>query len=163
MQATPVSAPDAHFTNRFEMNEIQFVECDADLRRRVGQAMGEVAERHVCLDDGFTIVALDGATPVGLLAIRRRRLPEPVPETYDGFVNIIEVAAPYRRRGIARQLVELSIDRCRQLGLYQVRGWSSVDKLEAIPMWRALGFALCPGIEIHGGREIKGYLFAQKL
>ena len=145
------------------MNEIQFTECDENLRSRVGETMGEVAERHVCLENGFTFLALDDGRPVGLLAIRRRQLPEPVPETYDGFVNIIKVAAPYRRRGIAKRLVEMTIDRCRQLGLYQVRGWSSVDKLEAIPMWRALGFTLCPGIEVHGDQEIKGYLFAHKL
>lgn len=145
------------------MSQIRYVACDAALKRRVGEVMGPVAERHVCLEDGFTFVATEGTTPVGLLAIRRRRLPEPIPETYDGFVNIIEVSERYRRKGIAKRLVEMSIGRCRQLGLYQVRGWSSVDKREAILMWRALGFTLCPGIEIHGGQEIKGYLVAQKL
>jgi GNAT superfamily N-acetyltransferase len=145
------------------MKEIQFVECDADLRRRVGEAMGDVAERHVCLDNGFTFVAMDGATPVGLIAIERRRLPAPVPETHGGFVNIIEVAAPYRRQGIARRLVGMSIARCREGGLYQVYGWSSVDKLEAIRMWRVLGFTLCPAIEVHGDQQIKGILFAHRL
>ena len=31
------------------MNDIRFVDCDADLRRRVGEVMGEVAERHTRL------------------------------------------------------------------------------------------------------------------
>ena len=148
---------------RFRMTDIQFVECDAELRHRVGEAMGDVVERHTCLEGGFTVVALDGETPVGLIAVHRRRLPGSLAETYDGFVNIIEVTESYRRQGVGRRLVELSIDRCRELGLYQVRAWSSEDKVEAIPMWKALGFTLCPAIEIHGGQEIRGYLVAYQL
>lgn len=145
------------------MNELRFVECDAELRRRVGQAVGDVVERHIRLDDGFAFVALDGATPVGVLAVLRQRLPEPAPETVDGFINVIEVAEAYRRRGIARRLVALSIERCRRMGLYQLRAWSSVDKHEAISLWRRLGFTLCPGIELHTGQEIRGFLVAHRL
>jgi len=145
------------------MNEIRFVECDADLHRRVGEVMGEVAERHIRPDDGFAFVAMDGEIPVGLIAVYRRRLPEPLPETDEGFINIIEVVEAYRRRGIGRRLVEMSIDRCRDQGLYQIRGWSSDDKSEAIPMWKALGFTLCPATEYPRGQEVKGYFAAYRL
>ena len=59
------------------MKDVQIVECDAELRRRVGEVMGEVAERHIRLEDGFALVAMDGKTPVGLIAVYRRRLPDP--------------------------------------------------------------------------------------
>jgi GNAT superfamily N-acetyltransferase len=145
------------------MTEIRYVECDADLKRRVGEAMGEVAERHIRLADGFALVALEGETPVGLIAVYRRRLPPPLPETHEGFINIIEVSEARRRQGIGRRLVEMSMERCRALGLHQVRAWSSEDKTEAIPMWKALGFALCPATERPGGLEVKGYFVAYPL
>jgi len=125
--------------------------------------MGEVAERHIRVKDGFAFVAMDGDTPIGVIAVYRRRLPDPLPETYEGFINIIEVAAAYRRHGVGRHLVEMAIERCRDQGLCQLRGWSSGDKSEAIPMWKALGFALCPAREHPRGQEVKGYFVAYRL
>jgi ribosomal protein S18 acetylase RimI-like enzyme len=145
------------------MDEIQFVDCDAGLQRHVGEIMGAVAERHIRLDDGFAFVALDDKTPVGLIAVYRRRLPDPLPETCEGFINIIEVVEAYRRRGIGRRLVEMSIERCRAEGLTQIRAWSSKDKTEAIHMWKALGFALCPAVEHPRGLEVEGYFVARRL
>ncbi len=145
------------------MTEIRYADCDADLKRRVGKVMGEVAERHIRLADGFAFVALDGETPVGLIAVYKRRLPPPLLETYEGFINIIEVAEAFRRHGIGRRLVEMSIERCRAQGLYQIRAWSSKDKTEAIPMWKALGFGLCPATEHPRGLEVKGYFVAYQL
>lgn len=145
------------------MTEIRYVKCDADLKRRVGEALGEVAERHVPLEDGFAFVALDGEAPVGLIAVYQRCLPRPLPETHEGFINTIEVSEAYRRRGIGRRLVELSIERFRALGLHQMRAWSSEDKTEAIAMWKALGFALCPATEHPRGLEVRGYFVAYQL
>ncbi len=122
------------------MTEIRYVDCDADLHRRVGKVMGEVAERHIRLEDGFAFVALDGNTPVGLIAVYGRSLLDPLADTDEGFINIIEVAEPYRRRGIARSLVEMSIKRCREEGRHQIRAWSSGGSAdEAIHMWKSLG------------------------
>ncbi len=145
------------------MKDIKYIGCNADLKRRVGEVMGEVAERHIRLSDGFAFVAMDGETPVGLIAVYRQSLPAPLPETYEGFINIIEVAEAYRRHGIGRRLVEMSIDRCRAQELHQIRAWSSEDRDEAILMWKALGFALCPATEHPRGLEVKGYFVAYQL
>jgi GNAT superfamily N-acetyltransferase len=142
---------------------IQFVDCDSELKRRVGNVMGEIAERHIRLADGFAFVVLDGEMPVGLIAVYRRCLPDPLPDTYEGFINIIEVAEAYRRRGIGKRLVEMCVERCRTQGLYQIRAWSSEDRTEAIRMWKSLGFALCPAIEHPRGLEVKGYFVARRL
>ena len=146
-----------------EMTSIGYVECDADLKRRVGQVMGEVADQHIRLADGFAFVAMNGETPIGLIAVYKRLLPAPLSETYEGFINIIEVAEAFRRRGIARRLVEMSIRRCRVDGLHQVRAWSSEGRTEAILMWKALDFALCPATEHPRGFEVKGYFVAHQL
>jgi len=145
------------------MTEITYVECDGVLKRRIGDAMGEVAERHIRLTDGFAFVAMYGDTPIGLVAVYERRLPPPLSATYEGFINILEVVEAFRRRGIGRRLVQLSIDRCRSRGLHQIGAWSSEDKSEAICLWVALGFALCPATELARGVEVRGYRVALPL
>ena len=99
-----------------KMRGIHYVECDGALKKQIGAVMGDVAERHIRLDDGYAIVALDGQVPVGLIAVYRRGLPDPLQETDEGFINIIEVAESHRRRGIGRRLVEMSLERSRQEG-----------------------------------------------
>ena len=107
--------------------------------------------------DGFSILALSDGQPVGLISVYWRRLPAPLAHTVDGYMDIIEVLAGFRRQGIATRMVELSIERAREQGVYQLRAWSSEDKAEAIPMWEALGFGLCPATTYPGGQEVKGY------
>lgn len=147
-----------------DATNIQYLECDSGLKRRVGEVMGDVAERHIRLEDGYAFVALDGETPVGLIAVYRRQLPDPLCETDEGFINIIGVAESHRRRGIARRLVEMSVDRCRKDGRHQLRAWSSSGSAdEAIRMWKALGFGLCPATVFPRGQEVKGYFVAYQL
>ena len=146
------------------MTDIRYVECDPDLKRQIGEVMGEVAERHIRLDDGYAFVALDNETPVGLIAVYRRQLPDPLSETDEGFINIIEVAESHRRRGIARRLIQISIERSREEGRHQLRAWSTTGSADdAIRMWKALGFGLCPTTEHPRGQEVKGFFVACQL
>jgi GNAT superfamily N-acetyltransferase len=146
-----------------EIPGVEFVDCDGSLKRRVGQVMGEVTKRHLHLDDGFAIVALHDDQPVGVISVYPRALPAPLSGTCEGYVDIIEVASAYRRRGIARRLVEMSMERARAQGLCQLRAWSSEDKTEAIPMWKALGFGLCPATTCPGGQQVRGYFVTHRL
>ncbi len=133
------------------------------LRDRIRREWGEVAARHMHVDDGFSIVALAGEEPVGLIGVVWRALPPPLPPTEEAFINIIEVRSDLRRRGIAAQLVALSAERARARGAYQLRAWSSEDKVEAIPMWLALGFGLCPATTYPRGEEVRGYFVTRVL
>jgi len=142
---------------------ITYVDANAVLRDRIQREWGEVAARHMHLDDGFSIVALAGDEPVGLIGVVWRALPPPLPPTEEAFIDIIEVRADFRRRGIAAQLIALSAERARSRGAYQLRAWSSEDKFEAIPMWRALGFGLCPATTYPRGEEVRGYYVARVL
>lgn len=129
--------------------ELTILDVDEAWRGRVRSAMGEMAARHMHLSDGFTLIAVDGRVPAGLIAVVWRDLPPPLTGCVEGFIDIIEVAPEYRRRGVATALVEMAAARARERRAYQLRAWSSEDKTEAIPMWRALGFGLCPAVE-HG-------------
>ncbi len=60
-------------------------------------------------------------------------------------------------------MIELCEERARQLGTCQLRAWSSEDKIEAIPMWRALGFGLCPAEEGSKGQKVRGYYVVKRL
>jgi len=131
---------------------------DEAMRDRVGAEWGENAARHMHLTDGFSIVALEGEILVGLISVYAKMLPVPLEESFDWYIDILEVSKDYRRRGIATHLIELTIQRAKEAGVYQLRSWSSEDKIEVIPMWKALGFGLCRRLHIRKGRKSKDIL-----
>lgn len=123
----------------------------------------KVVADHMHIDDGFTVLACDNDLPIGLIAIVYKDLPQPLPPTHEAFVDIIEVRPEYRRNGLAKQLVKAAENMARQYGVYQIRGWSSEDKVAAIALWKVLGFALCPATVYPRGQEVHGYYFAKVL
>lgn len=141
---------------------IQFVDADESLKNRVAEEWGEKAARHMHLKDGYSILALQGNNLIGLISVYWKSLPPPLPDTWEGYIDILEVHKDFRRRGIATRLIDMALDRAKDKGAYQVRSWSSLDKKEAIPMWKALGFGLCPASTYPKGQEVKGY-FVTKL
>lgn len=144
-------------------NDLNYSDCDRELKKRVGLEMGSAAERHLHMEDGFSIIAMDGEKIAGIIAVCRKLLPPPLPETYEGFIDIIQVKPEYKRKGVAGKLIGISIERCREAGYYQLRAWSSEDKTEAIPMWKVRGFGLAPASIFPKGGEVKGYFATYRL
>jgi len=142
---------------------LTYSDADEAMRDRVEAEWGENAARHMHLTDGFSIVALEGEILVGLISVYAKMLPVPLEESFDWYIDILEVSKDYRRRGIATHLIELTIQRAKEAGVYQLRSWSSEDKIEVIPMWKALGFGLCPASTYPQGKEVKGYFVAKVL
>ena len=60
---------------------IEYVTGDEAWRDRIGREWSEIAARHMHVDDGFSIVATSGGSPVGLIAVVWRDLPPPLPAT----------------------------------------------------------------------------------
>jgi len=50
--------------------------------------------------------------------------------------------------------------RAKDAKKFQLRAWSSADKTAAIPMWRALGFGLCPATTYPRAAAVEGYFVA---
>lgn len=123
----------------------------------------EVVAKHMHIDDGFTLLACSDEVPIGLISITYRELPAPLPQTIEAFIDIIEVRPQFRRKGIARHLLELACAEARKTNAYQLRGWSSENKTEAIPLWKTLGFAMCPATIYPRGHKVNGYYFAKLL
>ncbi|KAF0197745.1 MAG: hypothetical protein FD169_347 [Bacillota bacterium] len=115
------------------------------------------------IDDGFTLIACCADIPIALISIIYRELPAPLSTTTEAFIDIIEVRPEFRRMGIARQLVERACKEAANTNSHQLRGWSSADKIEALPMWKELGFTMCPATIYPHGQEVKGYYFAKLL
>ena len=141
---------------------LRFIDADEALKIRVMKEWGENSARHMHLEDGFSILAMDENNLVGLISVYWRTLPPPLPETCEGYIDILEVHRDFRRKGIATCLIDLSLERGHEKGVYQMRAWSSLDKREAIAMWKALGFGLCPATTYPNGQEVMGY-FVTKL
>ena len=112
--------------------DIRYVDADESLQKRISRKLGEQVARHMHLEDGFSIVAMHRQGPVGLISVYWQDLPFPLTNTSEGYIDIIEVIGAFRRRSIARMLIDLSFERAKQHGVYQLRAWSSEDKSEAI-------------------------------
>ncbi|MBI4671451.1 MAG: GNAT family N-acetyltransferase [Chloroflexi bacterium] len=147
----------------FDLRDIHFLDADEEWVARVANEWGEKAARHIHITDGFSIAAVHKELLVGLIAVQWRTLPQPLLETHDAYIDFLEVRKEYRRRGIARHLIELAEERSRKENVYQLRAWSSEDKTQAIPMWQALGFGLCPAKTWAQGQEVRGYFVAKVL
>ena len=139
---------------------IQYIEADERLKAVIAAQWSEQAARHMRLTDGFSLLAVEQETPVGLISVQWRNLPIPLAETCEAFIDIIEVHKDFRRQGIATRLLELATERAKARGAFQLRAWSSEDKTEAIPMWKALGFGLCPATIVPRGQEVNGFFVA---
>lgn len=87
---------------------------------------------------------------------------EPVTEL---FVCTFAVDADYRRQGHGRELQIAGLALARELGCYQVRSWSSLDKTANFALKMSLGFALHPAVEVFapGGPPISGAYFVMRV
>lgn len=136
---------------------------DEAIKTRVLNEWGEKAARHMHISDGFSIIAIEGEMLVGLISTYWKKLPRPLDDDFDAYIDILEVHKDFRRQGIATRLIEISMQRARQKGMRQIRSWSSEDKIEAIQMWKALGFGLCPATAYPKGQEVKGFFVTKVL
>ncbi|HLF89150.1 MAG TPA: GNAT family N-acetyltransferase [Anaerolineales bacterium] len=142
---------------------IEYLEIDESWKSRIAEEWSEKVEQHLHFSDGFTIVALHRNFSVGIVSTYWRELPAPLSSTIEGYINILEVRPAYRKRGIAKQLINLTLQKACECKAYQLRSWSSEDKVEAIPMWKQLGFGLCPATTFPRGQEVHGFFVARVL
>jgi GNAT superfamily N-acetyltransferase len=142
------------------MDTIQYQRVDAMIAESIRSQYGEMQASQLHLEEhSYSLAALDGETVVGFISICPKDLDEPL-ETYtDAFIDILEVHPQYRRRGIGSLLVRAGEEWAAEHGFTQIRAWSSTDKTEAIKMWHALEYGLCPALQpsSEDGRLVSGY------
>ncbi len=101
---------------------------------------------------------------IGFISSYIKPLSPPLEEVYEAYISIVEVKVEFRRTGIATRLIEETEKHFKSKGLYQIRGWSNQNKIEAINLWYKLKFSLSPTL-IHlpsNDLNINGYYFIKK-
>ena len=121
-----------------------------------GDCVGEVARerRYLAIVDGFPAeqnamwvavnrargnplyVALDGERVVGWCEVRRDALPG---REHSGALGV-GVRAPYRSRGLGRQLMEIAIAEAWRRGFARIELWVRSPNTVAIGLYARLGF-----------------------
>ena len=144
-----------------QTGDIEFSAGDESWAPQMGRWWPAGACKSFHLHDGFALVAHRRRQLIGCVSVVWRHLPPPLPDTQEAFIDFIEVHREQRRRGIARRLVQMAEARARDHGVCQIRAWSSEGKHEAIAMWQALGFSLCPADPKDEGSP--GYYVAKRL
>jgi len=64
---------------------------------------------------------------------------------YENFVMSFYVEQKFRKRGTGEHLQRKAIEITRNMGLFQLRSWSSDDKIKNYRLKIKLGFSFCPG------------------
>ncbi|MDP3047120.1 MAG: GNAT family N-acetyltransferase, partial [Chloroflexota bacterium] len=120
---------DPFFVKMSRNNEnIEYLQVDKSWKNRISNEWNEKVERHLHLSNGFTLLAICRQLSIGIISVYWRELPKPLPCTIEGYINILEVRPEFRKRGIARCLIDLSAQRACEHNAYQLRSWSSEDK-----------------------------------
>ena len=162
-QCIPLSQADME--TRGGIVSIVYQEINSELLEVIAAKYGEIAKNHIHLDDGFSLAALHEGVPVGFISAYTKELPPPLYDIKDAYIDIIEVDEPHRRKGIARHMITATEKWAMKTGFSQIRAWSSQDKVEAIPMWHALCYGMCPAkIWLEWiGEAVDGYYVAKVL
>ena len=144
-----------------DISTVIYLDADESMKDHVGREWGEKVVRHMHIDDGFSIVAMDQEFLIGLISVYGRKLP--LLEIFEWYIDILEVHKEHRRKGIATRLIQMVCEKAKEAGIYQIRSWSSEDKIDALPMWKTLGFGMCAATTYPQGKEVKGYFVAKVL
>lgn len=126
-------------------SDISYIPCTEELKKRIKEQFGKVAHNHISLDDhSFALVAQKDDEIVGFISSYLQPLYPNLKQVKEAYINIIEVAEPYRMKGIASELIRQTEMHFKHQGASQIRAWSSSDKKSAILMWNAIGYTLSP-------------------
>lgn len=152
---------------------IIYKEIDSEIEASIVQTFGGWVKEFECIHYGegcYSVAGLADGRPVGFISTYVRNYPEPLSEFTEAFIDVIEVDASYRRRGIASKLLSLTEDWAKRCGYHQISSWSSDDKTEAIRMWYALDYCVSPAVmrgesllEEFQGEKIPGFYVAKML
>lgn len=128
---------------------IVYKEIDKRLEEQIVETWGAWVIQYGCLYYGegcYSLAAIVDGVPVGFISTHPMQLPKPLDMHYDAYISDLEVDENYRRKGIASRLLAMMEEWAKEYGYRQLRAWSSDNEVEAISMWYALGYGVCPAI-----------------
>lgn len=134
-----------------------------------------VSDGHGIKPELFFLGAIMDGRVVGHVSLKRDILCVPsepptamhlgAAELWESFVQTFQVEEVSRRQGLGTALQQAAIELSRELGCYQMRSWSSLDKVANYHVKFQLGFAFCPGTFTvpRTGEQIPGGWFVKRL
>jgi RimJ/RimL family protein N-acetyltransferase len=151
--------------------EISYVPINEAIEQKVIAWFGDGITKYDMLpnrDGCYRVAAMCGERVVGFTAAAPARWNPPLEQYGDAMIHSIEVDESFRRRGIGRRLITMLEDWARDSGYRQIRAWSSFESPEALHMWYAMGYAMCPAVEpIYENGKVNGlnpgYYYAKTL
>ncbi|MBM7613820.1 GNAT family N-acetyltransferase [Alkaliphilus hydrothermalis] len=152
------------------MNQFNFIKVNKELKEKwiqYSQWSVEVNKEviHTEDDEGFSIVAEIDGELAGIISIIYKELPPPLEKTLEVYIDNIEVRKEFRNRGVATHLMEEVLQQLpnETNNFYQIRAWSSEDRIEMLHLWRKLSFTLNPSSIFPQNKEVKGFYVSRIL
>ena len=151
--------------------EILYIPLNDEIEKRLFEKYNWIY-KYNCIpkyDRCYNIVAIFENEPVGCATLGPQKWTPPLDMYEDVFIHWIIVDEPFRRKGIGRQLICMLEKWAKENGFRQIRAWSDEQSIEALHMWYALDYAMCPAVEPIYNSEgklemlINGYRYAKIL
>jgi len=95
--------------------------------------------------ENFNLGVFSDDKIVGLICVGVTSVISPLQEK-DAFLLYGEIDEKFRNRGLATMLIKSAEQWAKDKKLFQIRGWSGQDKIEAIHLLKKLGYGMCPSI-----------------
>ena len=148
-----------------------YTEIDEEIEEKMIAKWGKWVKGNLPKGEGcYAVAALTEGEVVGCATLGPKELLPPLDGRFDAFIRFIEVEEQYRRKGIGKTIVGMLENWAKSYGYRQIRAWSSQDKTEALNMWYALNYCMCPavmlGVSAKTGdpnEKVLGYYYAKML
>ena len=146
--------------------DIIYKEIDLKILEKINEKYGEWAKKHIHINENsYSLAVFYNDIPIAFISTYIRQLIKPLEIEKDAYIDVIEVDENFRRKGIASELIKNTENWVKSKDIFQIRSWSSQDKIEAIPMWYSLEYCMCPSkIWVEWCKEIvNGYYVVKKI
>lgn len=132
------------------MDNIIFTEANDEIKEKICVTWDHMKEWRSELmpegDDCYVAAALLNGEVVGFASLGPAELISPLNGCVSACIMDIEVEDEFHRKGIGRTLVGMLEDWAKNYGYRQIWAWSSQPNVEAIHMWYALNYGMCPAV-----------------
>lgn len=145
--------------------DIKLVKIDEQMKSQLAKGLSQCETECIHTEKGsLALAAFADGDAAGFISVYPNSWLKPLDKA-DAYIDVIRVYEKYRRKGIARKLIAACEDWAKQNSYSQIRAWSDCVKIEALQMWQALGYCMCPAeIWVDWCKEIvNGYYVVKKL
>ena len=132
------------------MDNIIFIEANEVIKENICVIWEHMKKWRLDLmpegDGCYVAAALINGEVVGFASLAPAELIPPLNGVVSACITDIEVDEAYQRKGIGRTLIGMLEDWAKNYGYRQIWAWSSQNNVEAIRMWYALNYGMCPAV-----------------